>query len=276
MVERIAEAVARERVERELPVLGRDGVQTEAARGGRELVEADDEILHVLQLRDAHEHLVELLHGVGQLVADAGVEVADLLIDVHEARDVVRLHEVGQLGEQAVEPAQAAERGHAVGRGVSAVVDALAQRVMLRVREREGLGAVRFFVHRVDGGVDGGVGVGVGGEQRAVAVLILIQQQLEQHLEVADLAGPLVARHMQQVAVGELAERLEQGAGVERAEKELAVKHLGLPEVLVFIVAEAGALAQDAAGREHLRRLADDELHLLGAVRADGHTVEIH
>ena len=135
VVERIAEAVARERVERELPVLGRDGVQTEAARGGRELVEADDEILHVLQLRDAHEHLVELLHGVGQLVADAGVEVADLLIDVHEARDVVRLHEVGQLGEQAVEPAQAAERGHAVGRGVSAVVDALAQRVMLRVRE---------------------------------------------------------------------------------------------------------------------------------------------
>ena len=51
------------------------------------------------------------------------------------------------------------------------------------------LGAVRLFVHRVDGGVDGGVGVGVGGEQRAVAVLILIQQQLEQHLEVADLAS---------------------------------------------------------------------------------------
>jgi len=81
---------------------------------------------------------------------------------------------------------------------------------------------------------------------------------------------------VQQVAVGELAERLEQGAGVERAEKELAVKHFGLPEVLVFIVAEAGALAQDAAGREHLGRLADDELHLLGAVRADGHAVEIH
>ena len=34
-------------------VYKRQGVQTEAARGGRELVEADDEILHVLQLRDA-------------------------------------------------------------------------------------------------------------------------------------------------------------------------------------------------------------------------------
>ena len=81
---------------------------------------------------------------------------------------------------------------------------------------------------------------------------------------------------MQQVAVGKLAERLEQGAGVERAEKELAVKDLRLPEILVFIVAEAGALAQDAAGREHLGRLADDELHLLGAIRADGHPVEVH
>ena len=59
----------------------RQGVHTEAARGGRELVEADDEILHVLQLRDAHERVIGLLERLGQLVADAGVEVAGLLID---------------------------------------------------------------------------------------------------------------------------------------------------------------------------------------------------
>ena len=145
---------------------------------------------------------------------------------------------------------------------------------MLRVGEGEELGAL--VADRVDRRVNSGVGIGVRRHERAVAVFILIQQQLEQHPQVTDLAGPLLARHLEQVTVGELTERLKQGAGVKRAEEELAVKDLRLPEVLVFIVAEAGLLAQDAAGREHLCRLADDELHLLAAVAADGHAVEVH
>ena len=145
---------------------------------------------------------------------------------------------------------------------------------MLRVGEGEELGAL--VADRVDRSVNSGVGIGIRRHERAVAVFILIQQQLEQHPQVTDLAGPFLARHLEQVTVGELTKRLKQGAGVKRAEEELAVKDLRLPEVLVFIVAEAGLLAQDAAGREHLRRLADDELHLLAAVAADGHAVEVH
>ena len=276
MVVRIAEAVARERLERELAVVGRDGIQAEAARGGRELFQADAQILHVFQLGDAHERFIELLECIGQLAAEARIEVVRLLVARNKARNIVRLDEVGQLAEQRIELVEPAQRVCTVGRVVHAVLERLTHRVVLGIGHGEEFGALG--IDRIDGGIDrcGGI-AGVGGEQCAVAIIfVLIQQELEQHLEVADLAGPLVTRHMQQVAVGKLAERLEQGAGVERAEKELAVKDLRLPEILVFIVAEAGALAQDAAGREHLGRLADDELHLLGAVRADGHPVEVH
>ena len=93
---------------------------------------------------------------------------------------------------------------------------------MLRVGEGEELGAL--VADRVDRSVNSGVGIGVRRHERAVAVFILIQQQLEQHPQVTDLAGPLLARHLEQVTVGELTERLKQGAGVKRAEEELASK----------------------------------------------------
>ena len=110
-------------------------------------------------------------------------------------------------------------------------------------------------------------GIGVAG-----AVGVHRCQGLHQSLQVVPLVLPLGGGPLQQVAVDELTQALQQAAGIVGAHIQLAVVDLHAPDVLVLVAAKAGLQAGEAAVGEHLGGVAHHQLHILVLV----HAVQVH
>ena len=91
---------------------------------------------------------------------------------------------------------------------------------------------------------------------------------IEQVPKALNLRVPLLGRHIDNVAIGELADRLKQARGIEGADIQLAVELLHAPNVLVLVSAKARSQAGNTALGEHVGGIANDELHVLVLVHA--------
>ena len=104
------------------------------------------------------------------------------------------------------------------------------------------------------------------------AVIALLGNQLQQNAQVVDLFPPFLGAHVQQVTIGKLGDRLQQGGLVHRAQVHFTLMHGGLPSILGHVGAIAGTRAGQAGG-ECLGRVAHDLFHILilvHAVEVDG------
>ena len=91
---------------------------------------------------------------------------------------------------------------------------------------------------------------------------------IEQVPKALNLRVPLLGRHIDNVAIGELADRLKQARGIKGTDIQLAVELLHAPNVLVLVSAKARSQAGNTALGEHVGAIANDELHVLVLVHA--------
>ena len=91
---------------------------------------------------------------------------------------------------------------------------------------------------------------------------------IEQVPKALNLRVPLLRRHIDNVAIGELADRLKQARGIKGTDIQLAVELLHAPNVLVLVSAKARSQAGNTALGEHVGGIANDELHVLVLVHA--------
>ena len=91
---------------------------------------------------------------------------------------------------------------------------------------------------------------------------------IEQVPKALNLRVPLLRRHIDNVAIGELADRLKQARGIKGTDIQLAVELLHAPNVLVLVSAKARSQAGNTTLGEHVGGIANDELHVLVLVHA--------
>ena len=91
---------------------------------------------------------------------------------------------------------------------------------------------------------------------------------IEQVPKALNLRVPLLGRHIDNVAIGELADRLKQARGIKGTDIQLAVELLHAPNVLVLVSAKARSQAGNTALGELDGGIANDELHVLVLVHA--------
>ena len=278
VVKGIAEAVDRDRFEVHA-VFGH--INVAAALGNAHVLSGDDDLL---------DELDELLHGSGQLLH--GFKVALKIVDVvgvnaHVIEDVVGAVEVivnavierrvvvlgeglaqrldyGSVGMGPVLKAGCGKRAEQVCQQVVLGVDACAGKHGVIVGDRGEGGGVKECEQLADILADLRLAAHLVNGHRAV----LVPRQLQQLADVVEESVPLHRLPEGKVAIRELADRLKQAAGVKRAAVELVVVDGHAPDILVFIVAEAGADAGNAALGEHVRLVTDDQLDVLVLVHA--------
>ena len=286
MVEGIAETVLREGSEVLVFV---HHIDVAAALGLRHVLGGANELLGEID---------QLLHGLDQILQGRNI----VGHNVHVPVDVI-VREGGEAGEggedthvviNIVAPtigirlivseglAQGFEHG-SVALGV--VLEGVRRKIAEQVRQQVGLLGDAFLVIAEGDAVEqveqladilaglnllvGAQSINVNGGRAAKLVI----RDLQQCADVLEQLIPLCGRPVGHVAVDELADRLQQAAGVEGAAVELVVINGHAPEVLVFVPAEAGSDVGSAAVGEHRRRIADDQLNVLllvHAVEADG------
>ena len=91
---------------------------------------------------------------------------------------------------------------------------------------------------------------------------------IDQIPKALNLRVPLLGRHIDNVAIGELADRLKQARGIKGTDIQLAVELLHAPNVLVLVSAKARSQAGNTALGEHVGAIANDEFHVLVLVHA--------
>ena len=86
---------------------------------------------------------------------------------------------------------------------------------------------------------------------------------MQQFLDELHLLTPLFRGHTDDVTVGELANGFQQTAGIKCTHIQFSIVDLHTPDILVLVVAEAGAQTRDTTLGEHFRGIAHNQGHIL-------------
>ena len=301
VVERVAEAVVGNGADGHALIRGGtvgDLEQVEAALGLGQVRQG----LEVGLAGQLDQHLVQALELVGNDVGDAEERVRDFAVVVGEIGGAL----VGQLGAEVVQLVVDVEElrgliggagGCQAARNDAAVLDAVDQFLGLgggqadRLGGRDGLGVggLRLRGGGVLAGLDAGpvdqrlriVGGrhGLGGHLGVLIVALRgdggsrvgrahAPQQAQEHAQVVDGVVPILLVHVENVTVGELCDRFQQGGGVHGGQVHLALVNGGLPGVLVHVVVVAAAQTGGTALREGVVLVAHEHLDVLVLVHA--------